>query len=1053
MALRDVDIPVIFQSGAEGKVDENALPVRVVRLIDAVFDDQNTVRTRGGHSAMLTSASSTSGTLPNEFRRIWAHRETPMLDAKNGMFRLLASPLGPQRVESLPRANRSDTVGVNHFKRAGMVTSSVSGTIERWPAGLSQPAKTSNLDADVDTAAGSSVWAWEESQPNGRMSIGMALVQESGQTVLKQTLLTTDIITNQIRTSPRVVSVGSGIFYVYFATWGSGTAVMRFHTVRVSTSTASFGAETALSASVNTGATGATGWTDPSGVPLFDVVYCPLNACIGFVWRIHSDATKVNCIDLDPVNGVTNFFGGGALGARTIGSIRSLRAVLTSETSGAVTTEYVQVVCTVGDSTLRGFAWDIGTIGASTPGEIYDVGGSAVLGRITGIDFEGPTSSLFDIYIDCDPTGAAPTATTNQIYKITALKQDPTDQGVVSASFLYSGWHIYGQVVKQDGDPLLPVANLDPQGPSIFLLCRDYAGGPPYVLARVCRGEAGYLANEWHPSMRVANTLLTSSSTLTVPFPKWVADLQVTGDRITTPVVISRADIDQLDALGSLEVNGLTLLAGASPQYFDGVVSVEAGMHHAPRLSNAAGGSSGSGKVVYLCAVEEWQDAAGNLHTGPPSNVIEVPDMATTGDDWTVDISWVPGVAPTKKVSVFRTAVDSTGPFYRAVSEGGVNVPESTLFPTGQFALVPDTLYSTGAAGEPLPYEAVPPCRHLTTWDGRVWLAPGDDGQSVYFSNVVEEAFAPEFSPLFRRRVPRSWGRVVGCAAAGDRLVVICERKIGAIFGAGPTPSGEQDNYSQITPIVEHIGGVWGAPNSIVSTAEGVWFQSRFGIRLLGGGGIVRTEAHEAGAEFDSAIVGTTLTLSAIPVPGKQQARFYASSGGRSFVWDSQWRQWCEFSFSGLSATVAGDDVYIIRSSSVVWKDDDTLVEDAGTGFGASLKTAPIQVAGFQGLQRIRRINILGKQGESGEDVSISLAGFFDGEAPVALVNSQPATPNSQGNFQAQHHLVRQKCQSLALFISWFTLSEFAKPRLTGITLSAGVKLSHPKLPSSKRIS
>lgn len=1047
----DIDIPVLFRGGIERKLDTNdglSMLSKLYVLQNMVFDDQETVIQRGGTEAETLTALGTGQSVSGA-KRLFTRGDELVIEATSGLHRLVPST-GTTQVRA--RLKYGDSSGNDKFLRASKLETPVSGHIERWfTSGSSVPAKSTNYDHAQ--ANGVSVWAWEERDVNGagRLAVRVMAIREADGAVLVDEMRTTG--TNPIRACPRVVwCEGATAFYIYYAKWSSGGVT--YDIVRDSLEGPTYsqlgGEQTVLT---NGGGAGGTVGNPATQMPLFDLDCRATN--IGLVYKNHDTPTLVEMKFIDATDGYT-ILGGDT--STTATNVSSLSAMISS--GGGADSIFAFYACendsnvyasSIVDDGFYTFGHDLVTM-SSAPA------GTDRIGRITGVDDNYQAAGGFTVVYEYSTAAYASPPTSANTVRI-ARGVSKTTAATGTSSDCFASWFIHGRIAVLKARMLLPVAFLEPEGSSVFLVdLQGYAdnGGTqrPLVVARIGAGEAGYIYNEWHRGMRLPACSIDDDDVLTVPFMKWVADVQVAGGALVTPVQLTRADIDTSSQLGALEVAGTVLLAGACPHVYDGAVAVEMGSHHRPYIFSAttgAGSDLPAAGTYYICAAQQWTDAQGNLHIGPPSNVVTVTVAGAAS------VTFVTGVPTAQRTPdnlvYYRTKAGSTGPFYRMFDVNGVGVSDSTMAPTTAFALVPDTLYSTGAAGEELPNDPCPSHRQACVWQGRVWLAGCDDGYALAFSKEVQQAFAPEFSVEFKRRVPLDWGRVVSVQPLGDRLAVFCEKKVGQLFGNGPTVAGEQDGYSQVIPLVEGLGARWDSPLSSIVTPQGVWFASQHGLRCIGPGGqVLRGETHELGAEVDPLVVGS---LIAVRVAGKQQVRWHHTAN-TALVWDYQWQQWSEFGGKTqwqTSGTASNSTTTYHLKGDTLLKYNESIITDQGSAVTMSLFMHPLQLSGILGFQRLRRLYVLGRGPTA--NVTVTLNGQYDYDdsaAPTTMVNAVAATPESASRFVFEHHLARQKCEALRLSFTFSVASGTSRLRLTGMRLRAGVKTKHTKLPSARRV-
>jgi hypothetical protein len=532
-----------------------------------------------------------------------------------------------------------------------------------------------------------------------------------------------------------------------------------------------------------------------------------------------------------------------------------------------------------------------------------------------------------------------------------------------------------------------------------------------------------------------------------------VSDLQLAaGDNVSSQN-IQRCDLNFADALGVVETQGLSLLAGGCPVVVDEQYMAEEGFHNPPQAYTLTAVATGTGEGPFTAGeitwylVQEWRDAQGNLHQGPPSNSSRV---TTTGPLPNINGLGTKFLAPTQKGRPFgvwyRTEAGSAGPAYRAERADGTIITDDSELIQG------DPIYTTGASGEELPNEPAPAFRQGCAWQNRVWLAGCDDGRSIFFSKALEEGTATRFNRQLVRRVPADWGRVVGVAPLDNRLLIIAEYAIGSIYGSGPNNLGEQDAYSDPEPLDKSIGGNWAAPLSIIETSDGVWFQSRQGLRLVTRGGAVARgdDGVYMGTEVDG-YNDTTLPFTASLRPDKMQVIF--SRASRTLVYDQTWRQWSTWTAGSAASHTAGG-VWYAATGSTLYARSASATQLNGANFNTTFRTGWVSMAGIAGSKRLRRLQIVmhdPARAAGTQTGTLTIRQNFDGLTAVSTMVIT-FTPNAAGIAQIEHHFATQYCESVQIEFSFRpTAASSARLRLAALSLEVGMKPGSWRLADTQR--
>lgn len=639
------------------------------------------------------------------------------------------------------------------------------------------------------------------------------------------------------------------------------------------------------------------------------------------------------------------------------------------------------------------------------------------------------------------------------------------------------------------GRTVLPLRFESRQFQSVILLLDasavfDALGTPsaaptPAFIARI---EPGNVAN---PDLGVVNMLpqllqLSGDDELVVPYMHYAENTQLAGVTNVTKRAVVFAYLDAYSQLGDIGVNGLRLLAGALPLYFDGQQFFEESFHWGPEIGDdpAANGlvtiapvATGTGDFTFpsigtffVAFTMVWQDAANNWHESP---VAAHGSVTTTGGN--LDISPVVHLPPTYRkraqLRMYRTLVNPTdttlylahtGSFY-----GGTEVSEANL-------TAGEPLYTEGGV---LPNTPMPSCRQLAMFQKRVVLT---SGQRVYWSKQTDPGFAPEFVSdelTYQQAVPEEYGRPVACVEQSDRLVVIGEHSIGIIYGNGPDDTGTRGQYQDMARVQQEIGCRWDAPKSVLSASEGIWFQSPYGLRLLNGSDIVKDDKGvPLGSEVDDIATSTTYRIVALSASAMQVTRFAVtmrkwdnSLVGASFLnYDQNWRQFTTFTnHDCVDAVWTNSAYYVIAQKTgpktsiryptkAYWKD---AVVNGGLAFYYSLvRTAWLQFGGVQGFERLQRMLLLGYNFDQiAQDILVGMRyDYYEQGFTYEVFDGAQADQHLQVNadgtkLQFRHQFWTQKCESLQMEISWRT-EEGSKTgvgtslRLTDLALLVGVK-------------
>lgn len=650
---------------------------------------------------------------------------------------------------------------------------------------------------------------------------------------------------------------------------------------------------------------------------------------------------------------------------------------------------------------------------------------------------------------------------------------NPASGAVTNRVDLIGGCNILG---RPSSDYLLPVftPRNDLYTSAFVISTGDYANAPAAdddaettlpmdCVARFAVGNHPFRYHLWTNKVPVGPGVLEHNFTSQncFLFQEYSDATVAVGAGTNTPVLLKKATFNTaITNLPFTTTHTTTRLDGACPLVYDGVNIFEEGFNTPPvAVVSSISGSGGSLSIgdVQTCMTWVYFDANGDRHESLPSE----PTTSTVTASDIINFTVAPCLLTAKWEKPTNSSSVTKAPnvylqVYRTVSGGSIFYRDSMFHHTlitgataGQYIddaelISGDTLPSTGNV---LPTD---PSNHSlcsTVHQGRVFYATSD---KIYFSREITAGIAPEFSELLYRIVPKGLGTVCSLASMDDKVVIIGTAGLGVIFGSGPTATGDGDNYSAIAGMPLSAPGLANSPFSL-ATDVGVWYPSSRGPRLLDRG--LRLAVNQAGVELGSEISDRTSTLSAHKCGGIAAYKSLIVFGySVPIVFDTQFRQWSEFTVTAYSAVMADSTLFFHTTNSVL-KYDDTLFTDSGSAFEMYMETGWLQLAGIQGFQRVTHLQVLGRtNADTTTQQRIRLYTATDYGA-LAQVVSTDLTPATGGMLQFEHHLPTQKCQALKIGIYNRPTSDATdRLRIVNLSLRVGVKAGKYKLPSSKRI-
>ena len=488
--------------------------------------------------------------------------------------------------------------------------------------------------------------------------------------------------------------------------------------------------------------------------------------------------------------------------------------------------------------------------------------------------------------------------------------------------------------------------------------------------------------------------------------------------------------------------------SGAALWEYDGTRVVESGFIHLP-APNFGGGvvTPGAGSITggtYGYAfIYEWTDSAGGLHRSAP-HLIESPLVLAANDKVTFTL-------PPLRFTNKPIGDVSIAP-YRTISNGSVYFRLGTLPDTGGGTItLADTasdasilgneqLYTTGGEVEniqpPAPY-----C--LATYRSRMLLVPAEARGTVWYSKQVIPGWPLEFSDLFVLNVDSRGGDITALAAMDDKLIIFKRTASFYMVGDGPSPNGQNNDFSTPTLITTDTGAV--DFRSVISTPLGIMYKSEKGIYLLDRA----LQAHFIGSQvtaFDAYDV-TSANMS----EDTREVRFTLSNG-TALVYNYNFQAWSVFTnHSAVSSTTYQGKWAHLTSAGVVNVETPGSWLDNATAILRRIVTSWWAGAGVQGFQRVRRALLLFKP-QSGSATTVNLGVAYDYDATIAqtAVAGTTLTGGSTAGAQVLVHLSRQKCEAVQLTVTETTSANEEGPRFSAIAMEVGAKKGHDKLPAAR---
>jgi hypothetical protein len=368
-------------------------------------------------------------------------------------------------------------------------------------------------------------------------------------------------------------------------------------------------------------------------------------------------------------------------------------------------------------------------------------------------------------------------------------------------------------------------------------------------------------------------------------------------------------------------------------------------------------------------------------------------------------------------------------------------------------------LYTTGGI---LDDEQPPALTTVLLHKSRLW-GIASDRRTIWYSKSFQDDLgtAPGFSTSFRIGFDEE---LTALASMDEKLIVFGEQSIWYILGEGPAPDGSNSDLTSANGIQTDVGCI--DPRSIVSTPDGIMFQSARGLYLLTRG----LELVWIGRAVKDQLISYPNVTSAVLVPNKNQVRFSCNNDAGTahvvLVFDYVEKQWTTFRYLGGTVAIADACVWegqytFATTARAIYQESAATYLDAGSWVTLTLETAWLSAAGPLAFQSVRRFAL---HGESHTNHDLSVWVGFDGAASYA---QGPATflagsvVTSVGDLEAceVHIGNRRKCSSVRFKIQdatpttpgTYPVTTGRGPSFGTMGIEVGIKRGFEKKPAAKR--
>lgn len=521
------------------------------------------------------------------------------------------------------------------------------------------------------------------------------------------------------------------------------------------------------------------------------------------------------------------------------------------------------------------------------------------------------------------------------------------------------------------------------------------------------------------------------------------------GGNILTQTGAMQATWDFNAPQASVELSDNLHITGGLLAMYDGAQVCEHGFHLFPENVTATPGSGGSmatGAYGYA-VIWEWVDNYGDIHRSAPCLIAGV---SVTGPTGKVDLS-IPTLRLTSKATaiaavVYRTEANQKV-YYRLTPPSSPLLNDATMDAIAYSDTVADAsilgneqLYTTGGEIENI---AAPAPLLLANHGLRLILVPAENPYSWWFSKQAVQGVPVEFSDFFVKTVDQRGGPITAIAEMDDKLVIFKRDRLFYHVGTGPSPDGNNDDYSPPIPVITDAGCI--DPRSVVATPQGLLYKSAKGWYLLTRG----LEAVYIGSgvkDFDDA-----KATSAVLVPNAREVRI-TTDRDAILVLNHVAAAWSTNpGMSSVAACVFGGAYTHLHADGTVMQEAAGTFTDAGEAAPMRIVSSWCAFAGLQGFQRVWRLLVLGEY-KSPHRLKVGIAYDFDPtirqevEIDAETLLKKPAFGDDGPTFGDESpfggefplylwrvHLVQQRCTAIQVTLTEVPVSPYGE----GLSLSA----------------
>ncbi len=490
--------------------------------------------------------------------------------------------------------------------------------------------------------------------------------------------------------------------------------------------------------------------------------------------------------------------------------------------------------------------------------------------------------------------------------------------------------------------------------------------------------------------------------------------------------------------------------ASGAPYWFDGRYVYPMGFVHAPMIVSttaAAGGSMAAGTYGYI-AVYEWRDANGVLHrspASPPKSVVVTANQKVTLSITTSSLSYKTPLYPGFGLT-FRSDVSIA--LYRTLANGSIYYrrtlePEFAFIandPTAGTVSYEDVKADSDIADanpvrplnvQPQLYTAtgeladVPPPAFTTIAVHRNRLAGIDANErTIWFSKDQSEDLS--VAPGFNEALTVSYALPkYAIASLDEKAVVFGANDIDVIHGLGPDATGQNGSWE--SQRLQTDAGCTN-PKSVVTTPQGVAFQSARGIEML----TRELAVTWIGKQVEDTLAAYPNITSATLCAEAHEVRWTCNAAdgetGIVLAWDYMGGIWFVRRYKNAAGTASlpfvdaalvGGVYSMLDAAGIVYQETSDSHLDCGTHFVVrDVKLASMSPSGSPLMwHRIRDVYLLGTS-RTKHELEVSAAhDFATSWAQVETFLETDLATTVGVNNRARVTFAHQKCQAVQLRI------------------------------------